>query len=83
MNSLTALTFFGGICHEKTIAIVFSLVMILSLAACGNSADQTGRSSAEGNRGEQSSTEENPAEKYHKEIHRLAVKSTENRLYRF
>lgn len=35
---------------KKTIAILLSLVMILGLAACGNSASRT----------EQSSTEENP-----------------------
>lgn len=37
---------------KKTIAILLSLVMILGLAACGNSASQT----------EQPSTEENPVE---------------------
>ena len=37
----------GGIYDEKTIAILLSLVMILGLAACGNSASQTEQPSTE------------------------------------
>lgn len=47
---------------KKRIAMFLSLCMILSLAACGNTADQTGQSSAEENSIESSANDAAPEE---------------------
>lgn len=47
---------------KKTIAILVSLVMMLSLAVCGNSAGQTGQGSAGGSQTKQAADNENSSE---------------------
>lgn len=47
---------------KKTIAILVSLVMMLSLAACGNSAGQTGQGSTGGSQTKQTADNENSTE---------------------
>lgn len=63
---------------KKTIAILVSLVMMLSLASCGNSAGQTGQGSAGGSQTKQTADNENSTDNNTKNDTNNDANATEN-----